>query len=440
VGREHVLSAPDELLGFNTDWTGRFVGNAAAVVRPASTEEVAGVIAACVRNGWPVTAQGGNTGLVGGGITRAGGVVLSTRRIDDVRVDSAAGQVIAGAGATLGSVHERAQQTGLSYAVDLASRDSATIGGTIATNAGGLRVLRRGDTRAQVVGIEAVLGDGSVISHLGGLARDNTGYHLPSLLCGSEGTLAVVTRARLRLSNQLAARAVALFALESAKSAADAALHLRREPAVEAVELMLRLGLALVCEATGLPAPFPGQHAAYLLVEVSAGEDPLLALEPIVEGLAAIDVAVAADPAGQRRLWAYRERHTEAINTLGPPHKLDVTLPLDAFAHFVDTVPGVVEGTRPQARVWLFGHAAEGSVHVNISGLDPDDEAADDAVMTYVAALGGSISAEHGIGRAKVRWLSLNRSEAEIAAFGRLKQALDPAGILNPGVLLGQRI
>lgn len=436
AGGQHVLTDPAALRGFNTDWTGRFDGNAAAVVRPGSTEEVAAIITACVRHGCPVTAQGGNTGLVGGGVTLAGGVVLSTRRLDDVVVDSTAGQVIAGAGATLASVqHSALREAGLTYGVDLASRDTATIAGTIATNAGGLRVLRRGDTRAQVIGVQAVLGDGSVVSHLAGLARDNTGYHLPSLLCGSEGTLAVITRARLRLSDQPAARAVALFALASAKAAAAAALQLRREPTVQAVELMLQPGLALVCAVTGLPAPFPQPHEAYLLVEVAATE-PFAALETIVEHLTARDVAIGSDASSQRTLWAYRERHTEAINTLGPPHKLDVTLPLDAFPHFVDTVPRVVADTRPDARVWLFGHAAEASVHVNISGLEPADEDADDAVMRYVAELGGSISAEHGIGRAKVRWIALNRSAAELAAFRNLKNALDPMGILNPGVLL----
>ena len=328
----------------------------------------------------------------------------------------------------------------LAYGVDLSSRDTATVGGTIATNAGGLRVLRYGDTRRQVVGVEAVLGDGTEVSHLSGLVRDNTGYHFPSLLAGSEGTLGIVTRARLRLVPAPTDHTVALLAFASTADAVASIAPLHGSCAtIEAIELFLPSGLALVCEATGAPPPFDdlAGHGAYLLVEAADRRDTASDLAESVASLEhVVDVAVAVDAPRRAALWAYREQHTEAINRLGPPHKLDVAVPLGALAQFLDEVPAVVAGASPAARTWLFGHAGDGNVHVNVTGVDPGDERVDDAVLRYTASLGGSISAEHGIGRAKQRWLHLNRSANELAAFRAVKHALDPAGILNPGVLL----
>jgi FAD/FMN-containing dehydrogenase len=268
--------------------------------------------------------------------------------------------------------------------------------------------------------------------------RDNTGYHLPSLLCGSEGTLAVVTRARLRLVARPQARVVALLAFASTSDAVAAAADARRAlPSLEAAELFLEPGLRLVCDHLGEPGPFASPAGAYLLLEAADRTDPTDALAETVANLAGVvDAAVASDPTPAARLWSYRERHTEAINTLGPPHKLDVALPLAGLAAFVDAVPAVVTAIEPDARTWIFGHAADGNVHVNVSGLAPADERVDDAVLRLVAASGGSISAEHGIGSAKRAWLALSRSPAELAAFRALKRALDPLGILNPNVLL----
>jgi FAD/FMN-containing dehydrogenase len=439
VGAANVLTDADVVAGYCVDWTGRFAGRTDAVVRPGSTDEVAAVLRACSEHGAAVVPQGGNTGLVGGSVPLHREIVLSLSRmraVDDI--DALAGQVTADAGATVAAVDAAAATLGLAYPVDLASRDSATVGGTIATNAAGLHALRYGDTRAQVVGLEAVFADGTVASHLGGLVRDNTGYHLPSLLCGSEGTLAVVTRARLRLVARPQARVVALLAFASTSDAVAAAADARRAlPSLEAAELFLEPGLRLVCDHLGEPGPFASPAGAYRLLEAADRTDPTDALAETVANLAGVvDAAVASDPTPAARLWSYRERHTEAINTLGPPHKLDVALPLAGLAAFVDAVPAVVTAIEPDARTWIFGHAADGNVHVNVSGLAPADERVDDAVLRLVAASGGSISAEHGIGSAKRAWLALSRSPAELAAFRALKRALDPLGILNPNVLL----
>lgn len=439
VGPSQVLVGDDVTAGYAVDWSGRFRGRTPAVVRPGTVEEVAGVLAACAAAGAAVVPQGGNTGLVGGGVPLAGEVVLSLRRLDAVTdVDPVAGQLTAGAGVTLADVHRAAHAAGWSYGVDLAARDTATVGGTIATNAGGLHVLRYGSTRAQVLGVEAVLADGRVLRHLGGLLKDNTGFDLAGLLCGSEGTLAVVTAARLRLVPRYAERVAALLAFDDVAAAVAAVGPLRRGlDALEAAELFLDDGLALVREVTGAAAPFPTSHAAYVLVECAATADPTPALADVVGALEGVaDVAVADDAPRRAELWRYREAHTEAINTLGPPHKLDVTLPAAALAPFVHQVRATVAAAAPDARTYLFGHAADGNLHVNVVGPPPEDEAVDDAVLRLTAAMGGSISAEHGVGTAKRDHLHLNRSPEELAVFAAIKRAFDPDGILNPNVLL----
>ena len=445
VGPSHVLTDPELTLSYERDWTGRFEGRAAAVVRPGSTAEVAAVLAHLHDAGRPVVPQGGNTGLVGGGVPLHGEVVLSLRRLGALEaVDVAAGQVTAGAGATLAAVDAAAAAAGLAFGVDLAARDSATVGGMAATNAGGLRMLRYGGMRAQTAGVEAVRADGRVLTHLGGLAKDNTGYDLAGLLAGSEGTLAVITRLRLRLVPRLEYRTAGLLAFDSADAAVEALVALRhRLPGtLEAVELFLADGVALVCDHLGLAPPFGRLDPVYLLVEVAGAHDPTdeLAEAVLGGGVAdrALDTAVEADPAGRARLWRYREAHTEAINAAGVPVKLDVTLPTGELAGFLPAACAAVEAAAPGARCVLFGHAGDGNVHVNVLRAEEPGRAAavEDAVLRLVARLGGSISAEHGIGTAKRRWLHLNRSPAEIETFRAIKAAFDPAGILNPHVLL----
>ena len=439
VGPGHVILDPEIAAPYGVDWTGRFQGRAAAVIRPGDSAEVAAVVARCAEAGVALVPQGGNTGLVGGGVPLEGELVLSLRRLTAVTdVDPLGGQLTARAGATLAAVQTAAIGAGWRYGVDLGSRDSATIGGTVATNAGGLQVLRHGPTRAQVVGIEAVLGTGSLVSHLGGLVKDNTGYDLGGLLCGSEGTLGVVTAVRLRLVPPNPERVAALLAFASTAAAVDAASLLRRAlPDLQSLELFLHSGLRLVCRVYDVPRPFGHHHVAYLLVEVAGRVDPTAAFAGVLDSLPAVEgAAVATDGNRRAQLWRYREGLPEAINTLGVPHKLDVTLPAQTVATFVDRVPDVVRRVAPAATTWLFGHVGDGNVHVNITGVDPDDLNVDDRVLEFVAQFGGSISAEHGIGRAKRPWLHLNRSDAEIAAFRGIKKALDPAGILNPNALL----
>ncbi len=443
VGPAHVLDDPDTKAPFETDWTRRFHGPARMVVRPATTSEVATVMTECAAAGVPVVVQGGNTGLVGGGVPAAGPgpgpVLLSTVRLGSIgSVDEAASQLTAGAGVTLGRLQAAAADAGLVFPVDLAARDTATVGGMIATNAGGLHVLRYGPMRAQVVGVEAVLADGTVVSRLSGLVKDNTGYDLSQLMVGSEGTLAVITAARLRLVAAHEERVVALMGLESTTSALfvlDAAR--RGAEGLQAAEIFYRDGLDLVRRHGRLAAPLPRDWPVYLLVECAGRRDPSESLFEVLAGLDLPDdaTAVATDAVGVERLWAYRERHTEAVSALGVPHKLDVTLPQSRLAEFEPAVRELVAEVSPGARLVLFGHIGDGNLHVNVVGPDPEDETLDRAVLELVASMDGSISAEHGIGRAKAAWLHLSRSPSELSVMRAVKAALDPEGRLNRGVL-----
>jgi FAD/FMN-containing dehydrogenase len=439
VGEAHVLVTDDVTVPYTTDWTGRFVGHGLAVVRPENTSEVSAIVALCNEERVAIVPQGGNTGLVGGGVPLRGELVLSLRRIDQLEpVDPTAMNVVVGAGATIGSVQAHALDAGLAYAVDLAARDSATVGGTIATNAGGLHLLRWGGTRQQLLGVEAVVADGSIVTHLDGLPKDNTGYHLASLLCGSEGTLGVVTKARLRLVPRFEQRVVALVAFDDIEVAVTAVGSWRRRlSCLDAAEVFFDEGLALVCRVDQVARPFEQSYPVYVLVEAADHHDPTDALASLVGDTPGVgDVAVGTDAHRRDALWHYREGHTMAINTLGAPHKLDVTLPLSRLAEFIHDVRALIGEIEPDASTWLFGHIGDGNIHVNVTGLAPDDDRVDAAVLELVAERGGSISAEHGIGTAKKQWLHLNRSPEELRAFRAIKTGLDPNGILNPNVLL----
>lgn len=439
VGEHHVLTDADLRAGYETDWTRRYHGNTPAVVRPASSEEVAAVVGLCRELGVAVVPQGGNTGLVGGGVPRNRELVLSLRRLDRVSdFDEGAGEVTAGAGVTLSTLQEIVRAKGWNFGVDLASRDSATIGGMVATNAGGIRVLRYGGMRHQLLGVEAVLASGAVVRRLPGLLKDNSGYDLPQLLAGSEGTLAVITVVRLKLIPQQPRRTVALLGVDDIAAALGVVSTVRRAfSSLEAAEVFFPEGLELVCRYADLPLPFAERHPCYLLLECAGQADESANLAGVLANAPGIrDSAMATDRSGRERLWAYRERHTESISAEGIPHKLDVTLPLARLPEFEHRVRGVIASVEPSARPVLFGHAGDGNLHVNILGLDPDDERPDDAVLRLVAGLGGSISAEHGIGIAKMPWLHLTRSAADREVMWAIKSALDPAGILNPGVVI----
>jgi FAD/FMN-containing dehydrogenase len=449
VGTSNVLTDADLRATYETDWTRRFQGVAAAVVRPGTVEDVAAVVLACAQVGAAIVPQGGNTGLVGGGIPRAAAprdgrgsprpqVVISTLRLRDLEpVDEVAGEVTAGGGVTLAALQSHARRAGWDFGVDMGSRDSATVGGMVATNAGGVNVLRYGAMRQQIVGIEAVLADGSVIRRLPGLVKDNTGYALTSLLAGSEGTLALVTRVRLRLVPQLPRRAVALLAVDDAgQAAAFAALLRRRLMSLTAAELFDDDGMRLVLEHVGGEPPFREKHPRYLLIECgAAAADPTDELVEVIADLPSRDAVAASDEGGRQRLWKLREGHTEAVNAAGVPHKLDVAVPIGQIGEFDLSVREAIRRADPASRTFVYGHVGDGNLHVNVLGPDPDDEGVDDAVLSLAIGMGGAVSAEHGIGVTKVGWLEADRGASDVAAMRAVKRALDPGNLLNPGVV-----
>lgn len=442
VGANHVVTDEDLARGYCVDWSGRFVGSTPAVIRPGSTDEVAAVLSLCSAALVPVVPQGGNTGLVGGGVPLAGEVVISLQRLNTVEaVDTLSNQVTCGAGATLSALQGAAAAHGLTFGVDLAARDSATVGGMVATNAGGIHVVRYGPMRSQVCGIECVLSNGTVLSHLAGLAKDNTGYDLDGLICGSEGTLGIVTKVRVKLYPALTHRTTAMIALSSIGEAVELVSHLRRRVReLLAIEAIPSSAMRVVTEVQGIEAPVKcagSQDGVWLLIEAgSSRSDPT---DELASALSAfdddLDVAVATDTVASQRLWRFREEITDSINQLGVPHKFDVTLAQASLHNFERDVHARVAAVTPNARVVVFGHLGDGNLHVNVLGL-ADGASAEEAVLGLVAEHGGSISAEHGIGTAKVDWLHLSRSEAEIASFLAIRRALDPHGILNPNVLV----
>jgi FAD/FMN-containing dehydrogenase len=426
VGSDQVLVDADQRASFEEDWTRRFRGHSLAVVRPGSTAEVAAIVDACRRESVAIVPQGGNTGLVGGGVPLAGGVVVSLRRLRKVReIDTATGQITVEAGLTLAEVAAACADTGWEFGVDLGARDVATIGGMIATNAGGTRVLRYGMMRHNLLGVEAVLGDGSTISHLHGLLKDNTGYDLAGLLCGSEGTLGIVTAARLRLVPAWPDRWRVAINCTSWSAAVEVAVRLRRDvDGLDGLEAVDAAGQRIAAEHLGLRLPFGGPVPVMLLAAWAGRGDPPEAFGALLEEHHHV---VVTDNAA----WEVRERQAEAIARVGIPHKMDITVPVARLAAFCDDVAEVVNG-----QLFLFGHLGDGNLHVNVVGPDPEDPATDRRVLGLVAASGGSISAEHGIGRLKAASLGLVRTPSEIAAFRAIKSALDPGGVMNPGVVI----
>ncbi len=430
VGDAHVLTG-DASAGYAVDWTGGFTGQTPAVLRPRDTAEVAALLALCADAGVAVVPQGGNTGLVGGGVPLHGEVVLSVARLDRLGpVDTDSGQVSAGAGVSLQQVADA--HPGLDLGVFIASRHSATVGGAVATNAGGLRVLRHGPMRAQLRGIEAVLSGGTVLSHMSGLVKDNTGYDYGSLLAGSEGTLAVITAVRLQLVAPMVDPVTVIVGADG-----PGEVHLLARRAVREVgglvsaEFFTQAGLDLLIEHAGLVPPLRPPAPAYLLLE-AAGPGAAGELEALAGDRPA---AVGTAPAERARLWACRERHPEAAGFVGVPVKLDVSVPAAQWVRLASGVAEVVTEADPGASVIIYGHVADGNLHVNVAPGAAADGRHQDAVFAFVASLGGSISAEHGIGALKARWLPLVRSDAERALFARIRAAFDPAGILNPHVL-----
>lgn len=429
VGDANLLTDRELVAGYSVDWTRRFSGPALAVVRPASTSEVAAVLAACTAVNLPVIPQGGNTSMVGGSVPAPSGVlpiILSTLRLRELEpVDDLAGAVTVGAGVTLAELADHVRRAGWTYGVDLAARDSATIGGTCATNAGGIRVCAYGMTRDQVIGCEFVRADGVIVSRLDGLPKDNTGYHLTGLMVGSEGTLGVITAVRLRLHRPVKTTTVCLVGvpdMATALALVDAAVPVGQR--LLAAEIIDAEGIRLVHEVAGLQAPLAEAWPYVLLLEVSGDW---------VELPSDSDAVVAMDSATAVRLWEYRERQPDAVSALGVAHKLDISVPLPRLDQVAAAARACVPG---DARVVIFGHLRDGNLHVEIAGVPAGDNDLDRAIFAITAEAGGVLSAEHGVGRAKAQWLQLSRSEAEIQTMRAIKQAMDPVGVLNPGALL----
>ena len=438
IGRSHVLVDPDLTASYETDWTGRYAGRARVVVRPGDVAEVAAVMRVCSGFEAPVVPQGGNTGLVGASVPRDGEVVISLTRLTEISdLDASVGQVTVGAGATLAALQAAAHGENEDAGLDFAARDSATVGGVVACDAGGARALRYGTARARVAGLEAVLADGSVVGDMAGLSKDNAGYNLPGLLIGSEGTLGIITRVRWRLVPRLRARTAALIGLGSVAEAAELWQRLRTgAPTLESCDFFMADGLELVLAHQRRGSPFASPAAVYVLAECADRRDPTEELAAVLEQAGVEDALIADDTAGREGLWSLREGHTEALNAAGIPHKLDVGIPLKRLAEFADRVPGAVAAAGGQQTI-LFGHLGDGNVHVNVLGSEPEDARVDEAVLELVLECGGTISAEHGVGVAKARWLERARGRAQVEAMRAIKHALDPRGLLNPGAVLG---
>ena len=419
VGGPHVLTG-DATAGYAVDWTGRFQGETPAVVRPREVAEVAAVLALCTDAGLPVVPQGGNTGLVGGGVPLHGEVVLSLTRLNRLGpVDHEAAQVTAGAGVTLRQVADA--DPGLDLPILIASRDSATVGGAVATNAGGLRVLRFGPMRAQLRGIEAVLADGTVVSHLAGLVKDNTGYDYPSLLAGSEGTLAVITGARLRLVPRLRDTVTALAGVGGLDELHALARRAVREvPGLVSAEFFTQAGLDILVAHAGLAPPLPTPAAAYLLLEASGPG----AFGDLADLIGDREAAVGESAADRARLWSYRERHSEAAGFLGVPVKLDVSVPAAQWVRLASSAAAVVADVDPGAQVITFGHVADGNVHVNIAPAAAADGRHEDAVFSLCRV-------PRGVHLRRARHRGAQGTVASAGAHGRGTRAVrpDPFGV-----------
>ena len=443
---------PARLAPHLVEWRDRWSGTTPLMVTPRSTAEVAAVIGFCAAEGLAVTPQGGNTGLVGGQIPD-GEILLSLERMTAVRdLNPFDDVIVVEAGATLAAVHDAAQAAGRRFPLSVASEGSATIGGLISTNAGGVQVLRYGVMREQVLGLEAVLPSGAVWNGLKRLRKDNTGYDLKQLLIGAEGTLGVVTAASLKLQPLLASRATAFVGL---RSPADAIALLARAKAetggaLEAFELMGRLGLELVLKnIPGQREPLSGAHAWCVLIEAASGEPGAAeaAMERLLAGALEDDLiqdaAVAQSEAQAKAFWALRENQSAGQKAEGSAWKHDVSAPVSRIAELIDKAGAALQRYAPGVRVAAFGHVGDGNVHYDVLAPAGSDPAAHEAareggariVFDIVASLEGSISAEHGLGTMKTKDALRYKSPVEVEALRALRAALDPRRIMNPRVL-----
>ena len=456
IGRANVLTG-DDAAPYLTDWRKRYVGRALAVARPANTAEVAAVVRACVAARAPMVPQGGNTGLVGGGTPDGSGqaVVISLQRMKRVRsLDVANDTITVEAGCVLQEVQQAAQASGRLFPLSLAAEGSATIGGNLATNAGGVQVLRYGNARDLALGLEVVLADGETWDGLRGLRKDNTGYDLKHLFIGAEGTLGVITAATLKLYPLPAAQMTALAAvpslacatrlLERSRAAAGAALT--------AFEVMGAITLQHAVET--LPAlrmPLPPGEPWYALLELSDAEGEQHATSVFERLLAGAmdageiaDAAVASSIADARALWRLREGIPEAHARRGGNVKHDVSLPVSCIAEFVESTNAALRRRFAWIEPIVFGHLGDGNLHYNmgtVAGTPIEvafahEQAINDLVHDAVHARGGSISAEHGLGQLKRGAIVRYKPPVELELMRRIKRALDPLGLMNPGKVI----
>lgn len=438
VGPGHVVTDPDVLAGRSVDHTGRYRGHAAALVRPGSAEEVAAVLAACRDAGAHVTIQGGRTSLVAGTVPEHDDVLLSTERLTAIGdVDRGERRVAMGAGVTLGAVQRTAAAAGLLFGVDLSARDTATVGGMASTNAGGLRTVRYGNMGEQVLGLQVALPDGSLMRRHSTVRRDNTGYDLAALFVGAEGTLGVITEVDLRLHPTPSHRIAAVCGFAGLPALIAAARQFRDLDGIAALELIDAAGAAITAERLDVAAPVDGRWL--LLVELAGDSD---VTERLAGALGTVELcgepAVGVDAAARQRLWRLREAITEILGAYGPPLKFDVSLPLPAVNEFARRSAKLIAEHAPDAIPLLFGHVGEGNLHLNVlrCASEPGREnALYTTMMELIAALGGNVSSEHGVGSRKRAYVGMSREPADIAAMRRVKKAFDPTGYLNAAVM-----
>jgi FAD/FMN-containing dehydrogenase len=436
VGSTHVDTDPDVLAGRSVDYTGRYRGRARALVRPGSAAQVAEVLRVCRDAGAHVTVQGGRTSLVAGTVPEYDDVLLSTERLCDLAdVDTVERRVEVGAGAPLAAVQRAATAAGLLFGVDLAARDTATVGGMASTNAGGLRTVRYGNMGEQVIGIQVALPDGSLLRRHSRVRRDNTGYNLPALFVGAEGTLGVITSLDLRLHPIPSHRVTAICGFDDLEALVDAGRTFRDVDGIAALELIDARGAALTREHLGVGAPVEGDWL--LLVELAADHDQTDRLADLLAGARMrAEPAVGVDAAAQQRLWQVRESLVDVLGVYGPPLKFDVSLPLSTIHEFTRRAVTLLHTHVPGALPVLFGHIGEGNLHLNVLGCPVDRESTVYApMMDLIAQCGGNVSSEHGVGSRKRPYLAMSREPIDIAAMRTVKAALDPTGYLNAAVL-----
>jgi FAD/FMN-containing dehydrogenase len=442
LGANGLLCGADVSARYACDWTGEHPQAPIAVARPQSTAEVASILRDCHAAGQPVVVQGGLTGLAGGATPRPGELSLSLERLTGIEdLDPAAGTLQLRAGTPLHVVQARATEADLAFPLDLAARGSCTIGGNIATNAGGNHVIRYGMTRSLVLGLEVVLADGTVLSSMNAMLKNNAGFDLKQLFIGTEGTLGVVTRAVLRLFPRAPEHSTVLVAVDRFADLAALLTSARRRlgPALRAFEAMWSDYFELALATWSIPRPFARPHSHYALIEIEsmAGAEDAARLEATVadalERGEAADAVLARSLEDAARLWRIRDSAGELVHRLAPGYAYDVSMPLNKMETYVATVTEECLRSGLVRAFGTFGHMGDGNLHLFTALRAAEDIPQVDTIV-YEALRGfGSISAEHGIGTHKRPWLGVSRSEAEIGMMRTLKTALDPRGILNPG-------